>query len=100
VSVPQIPWNELSTTYPPDLVRAVRQFFDRGGPFETSAAELSAETPSNLEVAEWILTALSPPLIARAAEIRTFCDTEILANEQPRCEISIGCCPFDRELGS
>jgi hypothetical protein len=84
VSVPQIPWNELSTTYPPDLVRAIRQLFDRGGPFETSAAELSAETPSSVEVAERMLTALSPPLIARTAEICTFCDTEGLANEQPR----------------
>jgi len=81
VSAPQIPWDELSTEYAVELVRALRQFFDRGGPFETSAAELSAETSSSVEAAELLLAALSPPLIMRTVELCYFCDTETEVDE-------------------
>jgi hypothetical protein len=37
-------WTYLQSRYPPELVDALRRSFEKGGPFEVTAEELSADT--------------------------------------------------------
>jgi hypothetical protein len=78
---PKIAWESLATTFPSELVCAIRELFARGGPFEISAKELCSQTHYDEDVAQRFLDALTPPLEQHVVAVCSRCRAAISAED-------------------